>query len=98
MTSKTKTIAAAVISTAVGVAFATATPTVMAGSHKNMVKCYGVAKAGKNDCGTKAHACAGQSKTDGATNEWIYMTKGNCERIVGGSLTPSDKKDAPKSS
>ena len=27
-------------------------------------KCYGVAKAGKNDCAANGHACAGQSKTE----------------------------------
>ena len=51
-------------------------------------KCYGVAKAGKNDCAGAAHACAGQSKSDGAGNEWIKLPKGTCERLVGGSLAP----------
>jgi len=51
-------------------------------------KCYGVAKAGKNDCAGASHACAGQSK-EGATisKEFIKLPKGTCERIVGGSLT-----------
>jgi uncharacterized membrane protein len=50
-------------------------------------KCYGVAKAAKNDCGTSKHSCAGQAKTDGAGDEWIKVPKGTCERLVGGSLT-----------
>jgi uncharacterized membrane protein len=54
----------------------------------DMEKCYGVAKAGKNDCAGAAHACAGQSKSDGAANEWIKLPKGTCERLVGGSLAP----------
>ncbi len=51
-------------------------------------KCYGVAKAGKNDCAGGSHACAGQSK-EGATlsKEFIKLPKGTCERIQGGSLT-----------
>lgn len=51
-------------------------------------KCYGVAKAGKNDCAGASHACAGQSK-EGATmsKEFIKLPKGTCERIQGGSLT-----------
>jgi uncharacterized membrane protein len=53
----------------------------------NTEKCYGVAKAGKNDCAGAAHACAGQSKADGAANEWVKLPKGTCERLVGGSLT-----------
>lgn len=51
-------------------------------------KCYGIAKAGKNDCAGASHACAGQSK-EGASagKEFIKLPKGTCERIVGGSLT-----------
>ena len=51
-------------------------------------KCYGVAKAGKNDCAGAAHACAGQSKQDGAPTEWLKLPAGTCEKIVGGSLSP----------
>lgn len=48
-------------------------------------KCYGIAKAGKNDCGTAAHACSGQSQKDGDPIEWLYMPIGTCEKIIGGS-------------
>lgn len=53
-------------------------------------KCYGIVKAGKNDCGAadKSHACMGGAKVDGDINEWIGLPKGVCEKIVGGSLTP----------
>jgi uncharacterized membrane protein len=54
-------------------------------------KCYGVAKAGKNDCAGTAHACAGQAKTSGDANEFISLPKGTCERLSGGSLTPKAK-------
>ena len=50
-------------------------------------KCYGIAKAGKNDCAANGHACAGQSKVDGQASEWIYVPAGTCERIVNGSTT-----------
>ena len=52
----------------------------------DMEKCYGVVKAGKNDCASasKAHACAGQSKTDGG-NEFISVPKGTCAKLVNGS-------------
>lgn len=50
-------------------------------------KCYGVAKAGKNDCAGKGHSCAGQSKADGDGGEWIKLPKGTCEKLVNGSLT-----------
>lgn len=51
-----------------------------------MEKCYGVAKAGKNDCATAAHSCAGNSKTDGEA--WLNTPKGLCDKIVGGSTKP----------
>jgi uncharacterized membrane protein len=48
-------------------------------------KCYGVAKAGQNDCGGKysKHACAGQSKLDNDPNSWKYVDKGGCEKMGG---------------
>ncbi|MFL6622196.1 MAG: DUF2282 domain-containing protein [Sulfurifustis sp.] len=49
-------------------------------------KCYGVAKAGKNDCQTSHSSCAGTSKKDGDKGAWISVPKGTCEKIVGGSL------------
>jgi uncharacterized membrane protein len=50
-------------------------------------KCYGVAKAGKNDCAGPAHSCQGQGKKDADAKEWVKVPKGTCERLVGGSLT-----------
>lgn len=51
-------------------------------------KCYGIAKAGGNDCATSngAHSCAGQSKVDKGPNEWKYVAKGTCEK-EGGKLS-----------
>jgi uncharacterized membrane protein len=51
-----------------------------------MEKCYGITKAGKNDCQTAKSACAGTSKTDGQKDAWVYIPKGTCEKIVGASL------------
>ena len=53
-----------------------------------MEKCYGVVKAGKNDCAGPAHACAGQSKADAGGKEFVTLPKGTCARLAGGSLTP----------
>jgi uncharacterized membrane protein len=47
-------------------------------------KCYGVAKAGKNDCQTNTSSCAGTSKADNQPDAWIAVPKGTCEKIVGG--------------
>jgi uncharacterized membrane protein len=51
-------------------------------------KCYGVVKAGKNDCQTAHGSCAGTAKTDAQPDAWIYLPKGTCEKVVGGSLKP----------
>jgi uncharacterized membrane protein len=67
-------------------AAALAAPT-FAADKPEMEKCYGVAKAGKNDCAGPAHACAGQSKMDAGGKEWISLPKGTCERLAGGTLT-----------
>ena len=52
-------------------------------------KCYGVAKAGQNDCGTAKHACAAQgAKVDKDPTEWKYVDKGTCETMGGKSAPP----------
>ena len=52
----------------------------------DMEKCYGVAKAGKNDCAGASHACAGQSTAAANAREWVYLPMGTCQRLVGGTL------------
>jgi uncharacterized membrane protein len=68
-------------------AAALATPT-FAADKVEMEKCYGVVKAGKNDCAGPAHACAGQAKVDSGGKEFVTVPKGTCARLTGGSLTP----------
>jgi len=51
-------------------------------------KCYGIAKAGKNDCQTANSSCAGTSKRDAQGDAWLYVPKGSCEKFVNGSLQP----------
>ena len=78
----------ALLSTALGslLALSLTSVSAYAADDSNTEKCYGVAKAGKNDCAGPAHACAGQSK-ESSGKEWIKLPKGSCERIVGGSLS-----------
>jgi uncharacterized membrane protein len=58
--------------------------------NENKEKCYGVVKAGANDCASKAnnHSCATFAKKDNDPNEWIKLPKGLCERLSGGDLKP----------
>jgi uncharacterized membrane protein len=53
-------------------------------------KCFGVAKAGQNDCANAAgtHSCAGQAKKDNDPGEWKYVAKGSCEKMGGKLSTP----------
>ncbi len=51
-------------------------------------KCYGVAKAGMNDCFTAANACAGTVTTDNSPAAWVYVPQGTCRKLTGGSLEP----------
>jgi len=64
--------------------------TAAADSNSKKEKCYGVAKAGQNDCASAdgAHSCAGQAKADKEANEWKYVAKGTCKK-VGGKLKPA---------
>ncbi len=59
----------------------------VAADAKQGEKCYGISKAAKNDCQTAASACAGSSKEDSNPSAFIFVPKGTCEKIVGGSLT-----------
>ncbi len=54
-------------------------------SAKDKEKCYGVAKAGANDCANLSgtHSCAGQNKTAMAPDEWNYVAKGTCAKLGG---------------
>jgi uncharacterized membrane protein len=53
-------------------------------------KCFGVAKAGQNDCGSKysKHSCAGQSKVDNDPNDFKLVAAGTCEKM-GGKPSPA---------
>jgi uncharacterized membrane protein len=52
---------------------------------KGKEKCYGIAKAGQNDCAnlSGSHSCAGQSKVDMGADEWKYVAKGTCKDMKG---------------
>ena len=49
-------------------------------------KCFGVARAGFNDCRTQHHVCAGWSRTDRDEGAFVFVPAGTCLRIVGGQL------------
>lgn len=79
-----KTMVAAAVSGLLGLGVASGA---LAADPKGMEKCWGAAKAGKNDCGSNktAHACASQAKSDYDANDFKYVKNGTCLK-VGGSL------------
>ena len=84
---KTNLIVASAVAAALAAPFSVSAQPVPAPQFK-AEKCYGVAKAGKNDCQTANSSCAGTSKRDSQGDAWIYVPAGTCERIVNGSLQP----------
>lgn len=50
-------------------------------------KCAGVAKAGKNDCGTSKLSCHGSATSDRDPEAWVEVPAGTCEKIAGGTVT-----------
>jgi uncharacterized membrane protein len=84
MNMKTLAIAAAVGSLLV----LGSTPAMSAEKSKD--KCFGVAKAGQNDCAANGHSCAGQSKVDNHPAEWKHMPAAECEKM-GGMTKPGKK-------
>ena len=60
-------------------------------------KCFGISKAGQNDCASisGAHTCAGQAKVDMDRGEWKYVAKGTCKQMKGLNMDEA-KAEAPK--
>ena len=51
-------------------------------------QCYGVAKAGQNDCQAGSHDCKGQSEVDADPDSFVLLPVGTCKKIEGASLQP----------
>ena len=81
-----KALIAAAISGALALGTLSISATVNA---EDKEKCYGVAKAGNNDCQTANSSCAGTSTMDDQTDAFVLVPKGLCERLTGGTPEPS---------
>lgn len=57
-------------------------------------KCYGITKAGQNDCAnlSGSHSCAGQAKAEMSPDEWKYVAKGECKTMKGMSAEEAKAK------
>ena len=85
--SKSKTLAQSALLGMVAIGLTASAQSAVA-AKKDMEKCYGIVKAGKNDCQTSSSSCAGTAEVDGKPTAFIVLPKGSCEKIVGGSLKP----------
>ena len=81
----------AIFSAAIAALLATGGNVSADNDEQKLERCYGVAKAGMNDCSSNGHACAAQSTKDGDAGDWINVSKGTCKKLVNGS-TSKDKK------
>ena len=77
-------IAAAVLLAATATATVAGAPAQAADSEM----CFGVAKAGANDCKSGGHDCAGHATVNRDPASFIVVPAGTCEKLVGGSLKP----------
>jgi uncharacterized membrane protein len=61
-----------------------------AGANANKEKCFGIAKAGGNDCAsaTGSHSCAGTATKDNDKGDWKYVDKGTCDKMGGSTMAP----------
>lgn len=94
MTRTTLPIASAVLAAAITAGMASAAAA--ASGKPAMEKCYGVAKAGKNDCAAgPGTSCAGTATADYQGNAWKLVPAGTCVKIRTphgtGSLTPQSR-------
>jgi uncharacterized membrane protein len=79
-TTKSERIIQGAVASLLAIGVATAgTATFAAGDFE---KCAGVAKAGKNDCGTSKRSCPATAKMDRDSEAWILVPTGTCDKIA----------------
>ena len=94
----TRHIVSSALASAVALGLVTVA-TQAAAQEKGKEKCYGIAKAGQNDCANLAgtHSCAGQNKVDMDPGEWRYVATGTCKTMKGLSADEAKMKMGKKS-
>ena len=87
-----------IVSSALASALALGLVSQVAAQDKGKEKCFGIAKAGQNDCSnlSGSHSCAGQSKVDAGADEWKYVAKGTCKDMKGMTEAEAEAKAKTK--
>jgi uncharacterized membrane protein len=85
-----KGVSALTVAAAVAGAFSLSTIAATTPALAANVKCYGIAKAGENDCanGAGTHSCAGQSKASYSGDDWKSAASKEACMKLGGQLKP----------
>ncbi len=101
MNDQTKKLTGLAVASAFATALGIAASSQAALGADDQEKCYGVAKAGENDCKAgEGTTCAGTSKLDYQGNSWKLVPKGTCVTMElpddrKGSLDPLDRDLPP---
>ncbi len=84
--------AAAIAALALTIAQATVAHAASADAPKD--KCFGISRAGQNDCASVmgTHSCAGQARKDYDPTEWKYVASGTCAKAGGTINMPKGAK------
>jgi uncharacterized membrane protein len=89
MNDQTKKLTGLAVASAFATALGIAASSQAALAAGDQEKCYGVAKAGENDCKAgEGTTCAGTSKIDYQGNSWKLVPKGTCTTME----LPGDRK------
>jgi len=78
----------AIITATIAVGLMSVSTSSKADDNQSLEKCYGIAKAGMNDCDVNDLSCSMKAVIDSDPNYWIYVPKGTCSKIVGGITKP----------
>lgn len=85
MSDEAKKIAKAAVASLIALSVAQPMVASADDAHKDYIKCYGVAAASKNDCGTVVSACGASISEAGACYAWIFTPKDICSKLAHAS-------------
>lgn len=88
---KNKKIIGFTIATAAAISFASVAVSSET-TNQDTEKCFGIVKAGMNDCATATASCAGSATKDKQSDAFLFVPKELCEKIAGGVLKSKDSK------
>ena len=80
------------IAAAIAGAVTVAATSAVAADKPAQEKCFGISAAHQNDCATATNSCQGSSEKDRQPDAFVYLPKGLCSKIAGGTTAAPAKK------